>query len=89
VGELGVPLRWAFSEPARLARTNTYVAVKRRVGATAATIDEYSREKNAIVLQILAAAGLTEADRAAIAAHKVADAVRAAARARSPPASRP
>jgi GrpB-like predicted nucleotidyltransferase (UPF0157 family) len=100
VGELGVPLRWAFSEPARLARTNTYVvvagalslrnhlavrdtlrahpdlreqyaAVKRRVGATAATIDEYSRGKNAIVLQILAAAGLTEADRAAIAGHQL------------------
>ena len=25
LGELGVPLRWAFKEPARLERTNTYV----------------------------------------------------------------
>jgi len=27
LGELGVPLRWAFKEPARLERTNTYVIV--------------------------------------------------------------
>lgn len=26
-GELGIPQRWAFKEPARLARTNTYVVV--------------------------------------------------------------
>jgi len=26
-GDLGVPLRWAFKEPPRLARTNTYVIV--------------------------------------------------------------
>jgi GrpB-like predicted nucleotidyltransferase (UPF0157 family) len=26
-GDLGIPLRWAFKEPARLARTNTYVIV--------------------------------------------------------------
>jgi GrpB-like predicted nucleotidyltransferase (UPF0157 family) len=100
LGELGVPLRWAFSAPPRLARTNTYVvvadalslrnhlavrdvlrtnpdlreqyaALKRRVGATAATVGEYNRGKNAVVLQILAAAGLAEADRAAIAAHQL------------------
>src|SRR5215469_17693509 len=27
LGELGIPQRWAFAEPARLARTNTYVIV--------------------------------------------------------------
>ena len=27
LGELGIPLRWAFKEPARLAGTNTYVIV--------------------------------------------------------------
>lgn len=74
MGDLGIPLRWAFKEPDRLAGTNTYVvvegglslrnhlavrdilrtdaglreqyaAVKRRVGATAADIDEYGRGK--------------------------------------------
>ena len=94
-GDLGIPLRWAFTEPERLARTNTYVvvqgslslrnhlalrdilrsdpdlreqyaAVKRQAGATAADIDEYGRAKNATVQRILAAAGLTEAERAAI-----------------------
>lgn len=100
LGELGIPLRWAFREPERLARTNTYVvaegslslrnhlavrdilrtdaglrkryaAVKRRVGATAANIDEYGRGKNAMVQQILAAAGLTEEERASIDANQV------------------
>jgi GrpB-like predicted nucleotidyltransferase (UPF0157 family) len=28
LGELGIPLRWAFDEPERLARTNTYVIVE-------------------------------------------------------------
>jgi GrpB-like predicted nucleotidyltransferase (UPF0157 family) len=27
LGELGIPLRWAFKEPARLAGTNTYIVV--------------------------------------------------------------
>lgn len=74
LGELGIPLRWAFKGPRRLARTNTYVVVegslslrnhlavrdilrtdsdlreryaaaKRRVGATAANIDDYGRER--------------------------------------------
>src|ERR1700740_3315368 len=27
LGELGIPLRWAFKEPERLAPTNTYVVV--------------------------------------------------------------
>ncbi len=100
LGELGIPLRWAFKEPDRLAGTNTYVivegslslrnhlavrdilradpalreqyaAVKRRVGATAANIDEYGRGKNAMVQRILAAAGLTGAERASIDGNQV------------------
>jgi GrpB-like predicted nucleotidyltransferase (UPF0157 family) len=100
LGELGIPLRWAFKEPARLAGTNTYVivegslslrnhlavrdilradpalvaqyaAVKRQVGSAAANIDEYGRGKNAMVQRILAAAGLTEAERASIGANQV------------------
>ena len=100
LGELGIPLRWAFKEPGRLAGTNTYVvvdgclslrnhlavrdilrsdpvlraeyaAVKRRVGAAAGDIDEYGRGKNAIVQRILAAAELTEDERAFIDAIQV------------------
>ena len=100
LGELGIPLRWAFKEPERLAGTNTYLvvtgslalrnhlavrdilradpdlrqqyaAVKKRAGATAANIDEYGRAKNAMVQKILMAAGLTEAERAAIDANQV------------------
>jgi len=100
LGDLGIPLRWAFKAPERLAGTNTYVivagslslrnhlavrnilradsglrerysAVKRRVGASAANIDEYGRGKNAMVQQILAAAGLTDTERAAIDGHQV------------------
>lgn len=100
LGDLGIPLRWAFKEPGRLAATNTYVvvqgslslrnhlavrdilradpglreqyaAVKRRVGAVAADIDEYGRGKNAMVQRILAAAGLTDQERALIDAHQV------------------
>ena len=100
LGELGIPLRWAFKEPARLAGTNTYVivkgslslrnhlavrdtlranpalreqyaAVKRRAGATAANIEDYGRAKNAVVQQILAAAGLTDAERASIDANQL------------------
>jgi GrpB-like predicted nucleotidyltransferase (UPF0157 family) len=100
LGELGIPQRWAFSEPARLAGTNTYVvidgslalrnhlavrdilradpglrmqyaAVKRRVGATAANIDDYGRGKNAMIQQLLAAAGLTDEERASIDANQV------------------
>lgn len=95
LGELGIPQRWAFKEPAELAGTNTYVtvdgclslrnhlavrdalraddvlrdeyaAVKRRVGASAADIEEYGRGKNSMVQRILAAAGLTDAERASI-----------------------
>jgi hypothetical protein len=48
-----------------------YAATNRRAGATAASIDEYGRGKNAGVQQILAAAGLTDAKRAAINANQV------------------
>jgi GrpB-like predicted nucleotidyltransferase (UPF0157 family) len=100
LGELGIPLRWAFREPERLRGTNTYVvadgglslrnhravrdtlradralrdqyaAVKQRVGATAANIDEYGQGKNAMIQQILAAAGLSAAERAAIDGNQV------------------
>ena len=100
LGELGIPQRWAFGEPARLAGTNTYVivdgclslrnhlgvrevlradaalrdeyaAVKRDAGARAANIDEYGQLKGPVVQKILAAAGLTEAERAAIASSNV------------------
>ena len=99
-GELGIPLRWAFREPERLAGTNTYVivagslslrnhlavrdilradpalrdqysAVKKQVGSSAADIYEYGRGKNAMIQQILAAAGLTDAERAAIDSNQV------------------
>ena len=100
LGELGIPQRWAFKEPDRLAGTNTYVvvdgslalrnhlgvrdalrsdaalreeyaAVKRRVGATVSSIDEYGQSKSAIVQRILAAAGLSLTERASIAANEV------------------
>lgn len=100
LGELGIPLRWAFREPARLSGTNTYVtvdgclslrnhlglravlradpalrdeyaAVKRQAGARAATIDEYGQIKGPVVQKILAAAGLTDAERASIASSNV------------------
>jgi GrpB-like predicted nucleotidyltransferase (UPF0157 family) len=100
LGELGIPLRWAFKEPARLSGTNTYVimdgclslrnhlgvrgvlradaalreeyaAVKRAAGARAANIDEYGQAKTAVIQKILAAAGLTDAERASIAGNQV------------------
>jgi len=48
-----------------------YAAVKRQVGGAAANIDEYGRGKNAMVQQILAAAGLSDAERASIDASQV------------------
>jgi hypothetical protein len=45
--------------------------VKRRAGATAANIDDYGRAKNAMVQRILAAGGLTDAERASINANQV------------------
>ena len=100
LGDLGIPLRWAFKEPARLAGTNTYVivegslslrnhlglrdvlradarlreeyaATKRAAGARAANIDEYGQAKSAVIQKILAAAGLTNAERASIAGNRV------------------
>jgi hypothetical protein len=41
------------------------------VAATAASIDEYGQGKNAMVQQILAAAGLSEVERASIDANQV------------------
>ena len=100
LGELGIPQRWAFKEPARLAGTNMYVivdgclslrnhlcvrdvlrsdaalrdeyaAVKRAAGARAANIDDYGQAKSAVIQKILAAAGLTDAERASIAGNQV------------------
>lgn len=100
LGELGIPQRWAFKEPARLAGTNTYVtvegclslrnhlgvrdvlrtdsslreeyaAVKKRVGASAANIDDYGQGKNAVIQKVLAAAGLTHVERASIGGNQV------------------
>ena len=92
LGELGIPLRWAFREPDRLAGTNTYLviegclslrnhlglrdtlrarpdlrdrygALKQRLARTTADLEEYGRGKSALVQEILAVAGLTEAER--------------------------
>jgi GrpB-like predicted nucleotidyltransferase (UPF0157 family) len=100
LGELGIPQRWAFKEPARLSGTNTYVivdgclslrnhlamrdtlrvdaalrdeyaAVKRQAGIRAANIGEYGQAKTGMVQKILAAAGLTAAERASIAGNQV------------------
>ena len=94
LGELGVPQRWAFKEPSRLAGTKTYVIVegclslrnhlavrdvlrdeyglvKKRVGASAANIDEYGQGKNDMVQQILAAAGMSEAELVSIGGNQV------------------
>jgi GrpB-like predicted nucleotidyltransferase (UPF0157 family) len=100
VGELGIPLRWAFKHPADWPRTHTYVVVdgslavrnhlavrdalradatlrdeyatvKRRVATTAADIDEYGQGKNAMVQEILRAAGLSDDERASIDANQV------------------
>ncbi|GAA2758301.1 GrpB family protein [Actinopolymorpha rutila] len=48
-----------------------YSAVKRQAGALAADIDEYGRLKTDMVQRILAAAGLTDAERASIAGNQV------------------
>lgn len=48
-----------------------YAAVKKRVGASAANIDDYGRGKSVAVQRILAAAGISEEERASIAANPV------------------
>ena len=48
-----------------------YGAVKRRVGATAYTLEDYGRGKNAVIQEILAAAGLTEDERRLIDAAQI------------------
>lgn len=50
---------------------DAYGAVKQRVGATAEGLDAYHRGKNAVVQQVLAAAGLSAAERAAIDANQI------------------
>lgn len=50
---------------------DAYGAVKQRVGATAEDLDAYHRGKNAVVQQVLAAAGLSAAERAAIDANQI------------------
>lgn len=100
LGELGIPERWAFQEPPRLAGTNTYVivddslslrnhlrfrdllranptlrdrygAMKKNVGTTAHSIEEYGQGKNAMIQQLLAAAGLSDAERRIIDAAQI------------------
>ena len=48
-----------------------YAAVKRSAGQRSATIEEYGVAKTATVQKILTAAGLSEAERAAIAGNQV------------------
>jgi GrpB-like predicted nucleotidyltransferase (UPF0157 family) len=48
-----------------------YASVKRRAGIRAANIDEYGQAKTGMVQKILAAAGLTAAERASIAGNQV------------------
>jgi GrpB-like predicted nucleotidyltransferase (UPF0157 family) len=48
-----------------------YAATKRRVGVEASDIDEYGQGKNAVVQEILAAAGLSDAERESIDANQV------------------
>jgi GrpB-like predicted nucleotidyltransferase (UPF0157 family) len=48
-----------------------YATVKRKAGASSANIDEYGQAKTAMVQKLLAAAGLTGAERASIAANQV------------------
>ena len=48
-----------------------YGAVKKRVGATAGSIEEYGRGKNAMIQQILRAAGLSDDERRVIDAAQV------------------
>jgi GrpB-like predicted nucleotidyltransferase (UPF0157 family) len=99
-GELGIPDRWAFWEPDRLAGTNTYVVaagslalrnhlavrdtlradadlraeygkLKKRLGTSTADIYEYGAGKNAMVQQILLAAGLSQEELSSIGAIEV------------------
>lgn len=48
-----------------------YSAVKMRVGATAGSVEEYGQGKNAVIQEILAAAGLTDDERRVINAAQV------------------
>ncbi len=48
-----------------------YSGVKKRIGATAGSLEEYGKGKNAVIQEILAAAGLTDAERGVIDAAQV------------------
>ena len=48
-----------------------YAAIKRQAGVRAANIDEYVQAKTGIVQKILAAAGLSDGERASIAGNQV------------------
>ena len=48
-----------------------YSTVKKAVGATADTIEEYGQGKNAVIQQILAAAGLSDDERRVIDAAQI------------------
>ncbi|MEQ7123728.1 GrpB family protein [Actinopolymorpha sp. B11F2] len=48
-----------------------YATVKKQVGATAATIDDYGRGKNAMVQKILAEGGVSDVERASIDGNQV------------------
>lgn len=48
-----------------------YSAVKKLVGATAGDLEEYGKGKNAMIQEILAAAGLTDVERGVIDAAQV------------------
>jgi len=48
-----------------------YAAIKRQAGVRAANIDEYGQAKSGMVQKILAAAGLSDGERASIAGNQV------------------
>lgn len=52
-------LRFRDTQRADTGLRDRYGAVKKNAGATAASVEEYGQGKNAVVQQILAAAGLT------------------------------
>ena len=100
LGELGIPLRWAFLNPSDFPDTNTYVIVagslsvrndlairdtlrsnpalrdeygtmKLELSRTVADIEEFGAGKNSMIQRILAAACLSEEDRASIGSNVV------------------
>lgn len=55
----------------RTVRGRITLSSRRVTGAIAANIDDYGRRKNAMIQQILSAAGLSDAERAAIDSNQV------------------